>query len=179
LALPPGLAFGAASERFLERAEKREDAGYYLSVRRLVTTARENLPWWTPALPLYHALVCQVDLIARSGGWPARWERHARMREAMDRWVAARSDVRLLANGGRSPALSALVIPDTHEVARMVEALEAMGYQVGTALTPKHGPIIRIGHMGDLTPEHLAALLGDISGLLAAPGPVRPRTVLA
>ena len=33
MALPPGLAMGAASERFQERAARQDDAGYYQSVR--------------------------------------------------------------------------------------------------------------------------------------------------
>lgn len=48
-----------------------------------------------------------------------------------------------------------------------MEALGKRGFLVGGALDPRHGPIIRIGHMGDLTPEHLAALLAAIEGLLA------------
>jgi len=48
-----------------------------------------------------------------------------------------------------------------------MEALGERGYLVGGALDPRHGPIIRIGHMGDLTPDHLAALLAAIEGILA------------
>jgi aspartate aminotransferase-like enzyme len=38
---------------------------------------------------------------------------------------------------------------------------------VGGALDPRHGPVLRIGHMGDLTPDHLAALLAAIEGILS------------
>jgi aspartate aminotransferase-like enzyme len=48
-----------------------------------------------------------------------------------------------------------------------MEALNERGYLVGGALDPRHEPIIRIGHMGDLTPDHLAALLAAIEGILA------------
>src|ERR1041385_5315541 len=68
MALPPGLAFGAASERFLERAARREDAGTFLSVRKMIRIARENLPTWTPAMSLILALECQLSRIARNGG---------------------------------------------------------------------------------------------------------------
>lgn len=167
LALPPGLAFGAASERFLARAETQDDAGFYFSVRKLVSTTRQNLPFWTPALSLYHTLDCQLTRIARAGGWPARWGRHRQMLELLERWVAARQDVRLLAReGARSAAISALVLPERRRAAEIMDALERRGYLVGGALDPRHGPVIRIGHMGDLEPHHLSGLLDHLSELI-------------
>lgn len=168
MALPPGLALGAASERLLARAETLPDAGYYFSVRKLVTITRQNLPFWTPALSLYYTLECQLARIARGGGWPARWARHREMLEQLERWVAARSDVRLLARAGaRSPAISALLLPAGRRPDAIIAALEREGYLVGGALDPRHGPVIRIGHMGDLEPRHLGALLDRLDGLLA------------
>ncbi|HEX7023722.1 MAG TPA: aminotransferase class V-fold PLP-dependent enzyme [Gemmatimonadales bacterium] len=168
MALPPGLAFGAASERLLERAGELDDAGYYMSVRRMVRIARENLPTWTPAISLFLALECQLGRIARAGGWPARFQRHRRMLETLEQWVGRRSDVRLMAAAGkRSPAISALVLPDRHPPERVMKALFDLGYLVGGALDPAHGPVLRIGHMGDLEPEHLDQLLADLAGLLA------------
>ncbi|MGQ0704092.1 MAG: pyridoxal-phosphate-dependent aminotransferase family protein [Gemmatimonadales bacterium] len=170
-AIPPGLAFGVASTRFEKRAESQRDAGYYLSVRRLVSIARENLPWWTPALSLIFALQCQLQRIARSGGWPARWQRHQEMRELMDRWVAGKPELRLLvsAPGGtsRSPSVSALVLPERFQPAQVMATLERDGWQVGGPLDPRHGPVLRIGHMGDLEPAHLQALLDHLTDVLA------------
>jgi len=168
-AVPPGLAFGVASDRFLARAEAQRDPGYYLSVPRMVTTARENLPWWTPAVSLILALECQVRRISAGGGWPARWERHRRMRDLMDRWIEGQRHLRLLTPGdsARSPSVSAVVLPERLPPARVIEALEQDGWLVGGPLDPRHGSVIRIGHMGDLTPEHLAALLDHLTGVLA------------
>jgi len=168
MALPPGLAFGAASERFLARAETQRDAGFYFSARKLVSTARQNLPFWTPALSLYHTLACQLGRIARSGGWPARWARHRAMLELLEGWVAGRGDMRLLARAGaRSPAISALLLPEGRRPAEVMDALERDGYLVGGALDQRHGALIRIGHMGDLEPRHLSALLDHLSELIA------------
>jgi aspartate aminotransferase-like enzyme len=168
LALPPGLALGAASERFLARAAEQDDAGYYLSVRRLVGIARENLPTWTPAIPLFLALETQLERIVASGGWAARFARHRAMLETMEAWVGAHDRVRLMAPpGARSPAISAVRLPESLPPAPVIEALAERGFLVGGALDPRHGPILRIGHMGDLTPDHLAALLGAIEGILA------------
>jgi aspartate aminotransferase-like enzyme len=168
MALPPGLAFGAASERFLARAETLPDAGFYFSARKLVSIARQNLPFWTPALSLHHALACQLGRIAGAGGWPARWARHRAMLTLMEEWVAARSDVRLLARAGsRSPAISAVMLPPSHRSAEVMEALERRGYLVGGPLDQRHGSLIRIGHMGDLEPRHLSELLEQLGALIA------------
>jgi aspartate aminotransferase-like enzyme len=168
LALPPGIALGAASQRFLARAAEQDDAGYYLSVRRLVNIARENLPTWTPAIPLFLALETQLNRIAASGGWPARFARHRAMLDTMETWVAAHDHVALMAAPGkRSPAISALRLPETPGPAAVMEALGERGFLVGGALDPRHGPVLRIGHMGDLTPDHLAVLLAALEGILA------------
>ncbi len=168
LALPPGLALGAASERFLARAEAQDDAGFYLSVKKLVAIARDSLPLWTPAMSLHLALECQLGRIAQAGGWPARWARHRAMLELLEGWVAARRDVRLLAReGARSPAISGLLLPEGRRAAEVIDALELRGFLVGGPLDRRQRSLLRIGHMGDLEPQHLTTLLDHLSELIA------------
>ncbi|NOT09398.1 MAG: alanine--glyoxylate aminotransferase family protein [Gemmatimonadales bacterium] len=167
MALPPGLGLGAASERFVARASQQRDAGFYLSIARMVSIARQNLPIWTPAVSLIMALECQLARIARDGGWPIRWARHRAMLGTVERWITARGDVKLLApEGARSPAISSVLLPDGADPAGLIRTLEERGYLVGGALDPSHGPLFRIGHMGDLTPAHLEGLLAVVSELL-------------
>jgi aspartate aminotransferase-like enzyme len=168
MGLPPGLAFGAASPRFLERAEQQHDAGFYLSVKKLAAIARDNLPFWTPAVSLILSLECQLGRIAESGGWTARWDRHRRMLSVMEAWAASREDVRLLAKAGaRSPAISSLVLPPSRQPGPVMAALGQAGYLVGGPLDARQQDIIRIGHMGDLEPGHLEALLSVLTRVLA------------
>jgi aspartate aminotransferase-like enzyme len=168
MALPPGLAFGAASPRFMERAEEQHDAGFYLSVRKLAAIARDSLPFWTPAESLILALECQLRRIADSGGWPVRWERHRRMLGLMESWAEARQDLRLLARAGaRSPAISSLVLPASRRPGEVMAALGREGYLIGGPLDARQQDIIRIGHMGDLEPAHLEALLSVLDGVLS------------
>jgi aspartate aminotransferase-like enzyme len=167
MALPPGLAFGVASPRFLERADGQPDAGFYFSVNKLVSIARESLPFSTPAVSLIVALECQVRRIANSGGWSARWARHRAMQETLERWVALRSAVSLMAApGARSPAISTLRLPTGTAHQNVLDALFQREYLVGGPLVASHGSVIRIGHMGDLEPRHLTGLLTALEDVL-------------
>jgi aspartate aminotransferase-like enzyme len=168
MALPPGLAFGAASGRFLERAGRQSDAGFYFSVKKLVSIARESLPFSTPAVSLLVALECQVRRIAAAGGWTARWARHRSMRDTLEGWVASRREVGLMAaTGQRSPAVSTIRLPAGTAHSEVLAALFALGYLVGGPLDAGHGSVLRIGHMGDLTPEHLVVLLTTLEEILS------------
>lgn len=69
------------------------------------------------------------------------------------------------APGRRSPAISAVRIGG--DPPAVVAALGERGFQVGGGLGSLQKEIIRIGHMGDLTPDHLGALLDEIDSLLA------------
>jgi aspartate aminotransferase-like enzyme len=90
------------------------------------------------------------------------------MLETMERWVETHPGVGLMAPAGhRSPAISALRLSEGRPPAAILQALSERGYLIGGGLDPRHGPVIRIGHMGDLEPEHLVRLLGELEGLLA------------
>lgn len=164
LALPPGLAMGVASPRMLERAAALKRRGWYLDLIKLDEAVRARRPTQTPATPLILALAAQLDRIAASGGRTARWERHATMATMMAQWSDAHPRFPLLAQPGRrSPAVSVIRMPEGLAAPRLVKALATRGYYVATGLPPHDQTLVRIGHMGDLTPEHMEGLLGALS----------------
>lgn len=168
LALPPGIAFAAASERFMQRAESMPDRGFYLSATHLMGAIRKSFPLTTPALPVYHALLAQVRRIESGGGLEARFARHDQMAARMEEWAAARTDVALLARQGRrSRAVSALRLPPGRKAADVVAEVERRGWLIATGLVPLTDEVIRIGHMGDLEVAHLDALLTQLDEVLA------------
>lgn len=167
LALPPGIALGVASDRMLQRAESLHDRGWYLSLTHLHGAAKRNLPLTTPALPVYHALALQLERIAAEGA-TARFARHRAMADLVAGWVAARPGLSLLATEGeRSPAVTAIRLPEGRRGPDVVAAMEERGWLIATGLAPLVDAVIRIGHMGDLTPEHLRALLEQLDQVLA------------
>ncbi len=167
LALPPGLAIGAASEAFVARARTIEARGFYFNVHTFVEEAETGLLAHTCAIPLYTALERQLADIAATGGWTARWDRHAAMLRVLEEWVADRPNLAILApEGRRSPAISAIKVGEGIDPLALVARLGERGFQVGTGLASLASQIFRIGHMGDLTPDHLRALLAEVDALL-------------
>jgi aspartate aminotransferase-like enzyme len=167
LALPPGLAFAACSERLLERARTLEDRGVYLDLVRYDEFWRKGETSTTPAISLIYALDAQLEAIAREG-LPGRFERHARMAEAVWTWMERRqvrgADVSLLAPaGGRAPTVSCVRCDDAPGV---VAAARARGYVVGSGYGDLAPTTFRIGHMGEHTVAGVDGLLHVLGELL-------------
>jgi aspartate aminotransferase-like enzyme len=160
LALPPGLAFGVASERFVEGARTREDRGMYFDLVEFETMAAKRQTPNTPALPLLYALEAQLDRIAKEG-IEARWARHAAMREAAEQWVDECAErmgrwFRMLPPAGsRSPTVSTICLPQGAGGRQLVSAMSSKGYTITTGYGSLADRSFRIGHMGDHTVDDL------------------------
>jgi aspartate aminotransferase-like enzyme len=167
LASPPGLAVGAASDRLEARARTLPDVGRYFSAPRWVKLAREYRLFETPALPQYQALVFQLRRIEATGGWPARWARHRALADRFHQWVESRPAVELVARPERrSPTVSAIRVSADRDVHDIQRALDDRDLQVSLGVDPADGPMLRIGHMGDLELAHLDTLLAALEPLL-------------
>ena len=87
LALPPGLAFAAVSQRFVERARSVKDRGVYLDVLRYEESAAKSQSPTTPAVSLLFALDRQLADIELET-LEARFARHAAMSATCAAWMA-------------------------------------------------------------------------------------------
>ena len=87
LALPPGLAFAAASARMLDRAKQVPHRGWYFDLLLLQESfaARKTTPA-TPAISLLYAADVQLDRILAEG-LEARWARHQLCMEMTHAWA--------------------------------------------------------------------------------------------
>jgi aspartate aminotransferase-like enzyme len=105
------------------------------------------------------ALDRQLDRIHREG-LARRWERHQAMADQVERWVAGRGDVTLLAAPGRrSPAVSTLELTPPLTGSAVAESLGRLGWQVEPGEGPGAERVLRIGHAGEVGPEQLTPLL--------------------
>ncbi|MGH7592773.1 MAG: pyridoxal-phosphate-dependent aminotransferase family protein [Gemmatimonadales bacterium] len=163
---PPGLAFGVASDRFVERATTIDDRGFYLDVLDLLRAAEESRFPQTPALPVVYALAAQLVRIEREG-LPARFNRHRQMRTRVESWVAGHGRCGIMAPPGRrSDTVTALTLGTNRSAITVAHALATAGWQVTTGIEGDEDRLIRIGHMGDVTLEHLDSLLSVIEPML-------------
>lgn len=164
LALPPGLGLGVASERLLQRASRLRDRGWYFDLLKYDRAARTDRPTQTPALSLVYALERQLSRIDAEGGIEARWSRHRAMLEVMEGWAAQHPEFRLLAPPDRRSWAVATVTPPPDRVApALIRAMRAKGFTLASGLGELAEQVIRIGHMGDLRPEHLEVMLAQLA----------------
>lgn len=172
LALPPGLALGVASERMLERARKTPERGAYFDVLAYEQASADYQPTNTPALSLLFALETQVGRIQQEGGIEARWRRHEAMRGVVEEWVAGAGGELgfsfLPLEGRRSATVSCLNVPAGMKGRTIAQALKEQGWVIGSGYGLLKQSTIRIGHMGDHTPEGVRALLATIEQVVTA-----------
>jgi aspartate aminotransferase-like enzyme len=176
LALPPGLAFGVASEAYMERAATAPARGKYFDVVEFARYAERDETPNTPAISLLYALEVQLASLAEEG-LEHRWERHAAMaRETWD-WAGSfgeRHDVELAIlapEGSRSPTVSTIALPESLRGPEVVAAVAERGFTIGAGYGRLKERTVRIGHMGDHDTATLRACLdacGDAIAQLAA-----------
>jgi len=173
LALPPGLAFGVASDRALDRASSIPVRSFYFDLLAFDRRAREYQTTNTPAVPLFYALDRQLERIAAEG-LDRRIRRHEAMAELTREWVEGlRTSLGegygvLAAPGYRSPTVTAVTLPDSVNGSRLVAAVRQRGFTIATGYGALKQRCFRIGHMGDHTLDELEILLDVIQDELTA-----------
>lgn len=163
VALPPGLAFGVASDALLERSATAPHKGWYFDLVVLVEQAMEYQSPATPAVSLLYSLQTQMKRIAKEG-MPARWERHLAMQARTFAWVESMNgdgvEVGVFAEEGhRSPTVTCITVPGESGAPALVDAVAEAGWVIGGGYGKLSESTVRIGHMGDHTVEELDELL--------------------
>ena len=164
LALPPGLAFAAASESFIAAARHTPGRGLYFDLVEFDAYARKGQTPNTPAIPLFYAADVQLSAIAAEG-MPARWARHAAMAERTYGWVdalrARHGDALhvLAPEGRRSPTVTSITLPESLTASTLLKAVKERGFTIGSGYGKNKETTVRIGHMGDHTLDGLERCL--------------------
>ncbi|HSM61101.1 MAG TPA: alanine--glyoxylate aminotransferase family protein [Longimicrobiales bacterium] len=170
MALPPGLAFGVASEAMMARSATAPNKGVYFDLEAFASSLGKLQTPNTPALSLLYAVREQLAWI-REETMEGRWARHSAMAAATWAWVEgmrqAGIDVGVLAEQGhRSPTVTCVTLPDGIHGPTIVKRVAERGWVIGGGYGKLKETTIRIGHMGDHTTEELEALLGDLTEVI-------------
>jgi aspartate aminotransferase-like enzyme len=161
LALPPGFAFGVMSERFAHAAKGAHGRGVYFDLVEAEAMAHKRQTPQTPAVSLLYALDAQLESILLEG-MDARWARHRAMAELTHAWIAARAPqgLGILApEGNRSDTVTVITLPAGVDGKAVVAGVARQGYVIGSGYGPLAPTSVRIGHMGDHTPDGVARCL--------------------
>ncbi|BCS87909.1 pyridoxal-phosphate-dependent aminotransferase family protein [Pseudodesulfovibrio sediminis] len=181
LALPAGFGIGFVSREAEEKAAWVTNKGHAHDITRQLVCARKNQTLTTPNGALANQMAVQLDYIVNEEGVENRFARHIAMRGMVEEWVAGLDGFDMFVpEGYRSPTLTTVVCPEGVTQAQLKngvkEALRKEGYLMDpgygklNAALEKEGmrQIIRIGHMGDITPDMLAAYLAKLEVALKA-----------
>jgi aspartate aminotransferase-like enzyme len=169
MALPPGLAFGTASQRMMERARTLPGRGQYFDLVEFDVYWRKHQTPNTPAVSLLYALAAQAERI-RAEGVEARAARHWAMAERTWGWVQEQGPRRGLSlfapQGRRSPTVTTIAVDGGMPATEICRGMTKRGWTLGTGYGPLKDGTFRIGHMGDHTVEELDALLAELGEVL-------------
>ncbi len=164
LALPPGLAFGVASERFISEASRAAQRGLYFDLTEFEQYIHKNQTPNTPALSLLYATEVQGVRIARET-IERRWERHTEMAEQLYSWLhelRARTGEAFCVYApeeARSHTVTAIALPARLTGDDIVKAVARRGFVIGGGYGRLKATTFRIGHMGDHTMDGLERVL--------------------
>ena len=158
LALPPGLALGAVSDRAMKRAEKIENRGWYFDLVRMEKHRLKDSSPATPAMSLIFALDKQLDRILAEG-LENRFARHSAMAKRVQDW-ADEHDLSMYApEGFRSQTVTTVKNERGWDVSALNKFLLARGMRIANGYGALKNITFRIAHMGETQMEDVDELL--------------------
>ena len=169
LALPPGLAVAAVSDRTLERAKSVSGRGWYLDFLVLEKYMARSTTPATPAISLAWALDAQLDRIFAEG-LEQRFQRHHALANRTRTWATDNGFGLLAQPGYESPTVTAVANTREVDVAAMLTAMRENGYALSNGYGDLKGRTFRIAHMGDVTAEEMETVLALLSDYLTGRG---------
>ncbi len=161
LALPPGIALAAVSDRALERAREVPYRGWYFDLLRLEKHRLKDSTPATPAVSLIYALDVQLDRILAEG-LERRLARHTAMAHQVQEWAIARGLGLFAAEGYRSQTVTTVRNAHGWDITDLNAFLAQQDMRIANGYGPLKGQTFRIAHMGETQPEDIAKLLAAL-----------------
>ena len=154
LMIPPGLAYGAVSDRAWQRMETTKSPRYYFDLRRERKSAAKAETAYTPATSMFAALAAALDYVRQMGngdlvaGRKALIE-NAELCAAMTRAGVQALGLKLFAPISPAAALTAVAAPaeaDSTEICKRFR--NQFGAVVANGQAEMKGQLFRIAHIG-------------------------------
>jgi aspartate aminotransferase-like enzyme len=170
LMLPPGLGVVALSSRAWERAAKNRAPRYYFDLNRELKAQRDDRTTaYTPAISLIFGLNKSLEMI-HAETLPAVFARHRLMARAA-RAAADALGLKLLAPENPAPGVTGIMVPDRIDGSRLVRYMrDILGVTIQGGQDQMKGRLIRIGHMGYISPLDILVAVGALEMALMHEG---------
>lgn len=169
LAVPPGLAFAAVSDRLMERAATVPHRGWYFDFLQLDKYRQRSTTPATPAISLMRALSVQLDRIFAEG-LEARYARHAFCGQMSREWAVANRFGLMAESGYESDTVTTVENGRGLDIGKLNGFLGSQEMQVANGYGPYRGKAFRIGHMGEVWPSDLERLFAAIEAFAGGAG---------
>lgn len=166
LALPPGLALAAVSDRAMAYAQGVPNRGWYFDLVRMEKHLNKDSTPATPALSLIFALDVQLERILGEG-LEVRFKRHSDMASRVQDWSLAHGLGLFAAAGYRSQTVTTVTNTLNLDFYRLNEFLMAHDMRIANGYGTLKGKTFRIAHMGETQLEHIETLLASMNEFLA------------
>lgn len=159
LALPPGLSFGATSDRALKKAESVTNRGWYFDLLLMEKHRLKDSTPMTPCMALIYAWDCQLDRILAEG-LENRFARHTAMAERTQSWAIEHGMEPLAPAGYRSKTVSTIHNSRGMDIPALNKFLQANGMRIANGYGDLKDKTYRIAHMGEIQMADVEKLLG-------------------
>lgn len=170
LAVPPGIAMVAASERAWAQMERAGSPQYYFSLRKAREFAAKGQTAWTPPISVFYALAVGLERY-HNEGMDNVFARHARYAQALRAAFEALEFTLFSKPGAHSPTVVAAYPPEGVDASAFLRILrEDYGVVLSAGQGEFAGKIVRIGTMGDVSAADLLGAVGAIELTLLALG---------
>lgn len=160
LALPPGLALAAVSDRALTYAQDVPERGWYFDLIRMKNHLNKDSTPATPAMSLIFALDFQLDRIINEG-LENRFSRHRAMAELVQDWAFTNGFGIFAREGYRSQTVTTINNTRNLDFVELNTFLMSKGMRIANGYGKLRGRTFRIAHMGETQ-------IADINTLLTA-----------
>jgi len=166
LALPPGLALAAVSDRALAYAQDVPDRGWYFDLVRMEEHLQKDSTPATPALSLVYALDLQLDRIVNEG-LENRFSRHSEMARLVQDWVLAHGFDIFAAEGYRSSTVTTVTNTLKIDINALNDFLSSRDMLIANGYGQLKGKTFRIAHMGETKVKDINRLLSALEEFLS------------
>ncbi len=169
LMLPPGLGMIALSKRGWERAAKLKTPRFYFDLSRELKSQLDHTTAYTASVSLVIGLNKALEMI-EAETLPRVFARHQLMAEAV-RAVAPALGLKVLSPDNPAPGVTGLLVPAGIDGSKLVRHMrDALGVSVQGGQDQMKGKLVRIGHMGYVSPFDMLVAVSALEITLAELG---------